>query len=67
MKLRDETIGGFAAGVTGTVIGYPLDLVKTRMQTASSTTTQRNNTNNMFVVLIGVIRRGNFDWIGLFF
>eukprot|EP00590_Aulacoseira_subarctica_P003507 CAMPEP_0172433498 /NCGR_PEP_ID=MMETSP1064-20121228/68398_1 /TAXON_ID=202472 /ORGANISM="Aulacoseira subarctica , Strain CCAP 1002/5" /LENGTH=291 /DNA_ID=CAMNT_0013181443 /DNA_START=38 /DNA_END=913 /DNA_ORIENTATION=- len=59
MKLRDETIGGFAAGVTGTVIGYPLDLVKTRMQTASSTGSQRNNTN-MFVVMLGVIRREGF-------
>jgi len=31
--MREEAIGGLAAGVTGTVIGYPLDLVKTRMQT----------------------------------
>jgi solute carrier family 25 carnitine/acylcarnitine transporter 20/29 len=27
-----ESISGFAAGVTGTLIGYPLDSVKTRMQ-----------------------------------
>ncbi|GMI00261.1 hypothetical protein TrVE_jg1821 [Triparma verrucosa] len=29
-----ESFGGFSAGVVGTIIGFPLDLVKTRMQTA---------------------------------
>ena len=38
----EETIGGFAAGVVGTLLGFPLDLVKTRMQTqrTSGTTTR---------------------------
>ena len=31
--LGEEAIGGFAAGVVGTLLGFPLDLVKTRMQT----------------------------------
>jgi len=31
--LYQEAIGGLSAGILGTVIGYPLDLVKTRMQT----------------------------------
>lgn len=34
INLGLEAMGGLAAGIIGTVIGYPLDLVKTRMQTA---------------------------------
>lgn len=30
-----EASAGFAAGVTGTLLGYPLDVIKTRMQTSS--------------------------------
>mmetsp|Transcript_12716 Transcript_12716/g.19173 ORF Transcript_12716/g.19173 Transcript_12716/m.19173 type:complete len:284 (+) Transcript_12716:129-980(+) len=33
MKIKDEAIGGLSAGIVGTVIGFPLDLIKTRMQT----------------------------------
>lgn len=38
----EEAIGGFAAGIVGTLLGFPLDLVKTRMQTqlSSSATKQ---------------------------
>jgi hypothetical protein len=54
MWLRNETVGGFAAGITGTIIGYPLDLVKTRMQTTAGA----SGSNNMFFVMYGVIRRG---------
>ena len=32
----EEVFGGFAAGVVGTLLGFPLDLVKTRMQTQAS-------------------------------
>jgi hypothetical protein len=35
INFKQEMLGGFSAGVVGTVIGYPLDLVKTRMQTSS--------------------------------
>lgn len=35
INIKQEMLGGFSAGVVGTVIGYPLDLVKTRMQTSS--------------------------------
>jgi len=35
MNLKVEALGGFSAGVVGTIIGYPLDLVKTRMQTTA--------------------------------
>ncbi|CAB9510119.1 Congested-like trachea protein [Seminavis robusta] len=31
----DNTVAGLSAGISGTVIGYPLDLVKTRMQVSS--------------------------------
>eukprot|EP00540_Astrosyne_radiata_P002175 CAMPEP_0116843648 /NCGR_PEP_ID=MMETSP0418-20121206/12207_1 /TAXON_ID=1158023 /ORGANISM="Astrosyne radiata, Strain 13vi08-1A" /LENGTH=303 /DNA_ID=CAMNT_0004474429 /DNA_START=907 /DNA_END=1818 /DNA_ORIENTATION=- len=34
LDLIEESVGGLSAGIVGTVIGYPLDLVKTRMQTA---------------------------------
>ncbi len=35
INLKVEALGGFSAGIIGTVIGYPLDLVKTRMQTST--------------------------------
>jgi solute carrier family 25 (mitochondrial carnitine/acylcarnitine transporter), member 20/29 len=34
-SLHEEALGGFAAGIVGTVLGFPLDLIKTRMQTSS--------------------------------
>ena len=34
--MGQEALGGLSAGIVGTIIGYPLDLVKTRMQTSSS-------------------------------
>jgi solute carrier family 25 carnitine/acylcarnitine transporter 20/29 len=36
INFGEEALGGLAAGVVGTIIGFPLDLVKTRMQTGSS-------------------------------
>jgi hypothetical protein len=33
LHLGEEAVGGLSAGVLGTVIGFPLDLIKTRMQT----------------------------------
>jgi solute carrier family 25 carnitine/acylcarnitine transporter 20/29 len=36
INIKQEMLGGFSAGVIGTVIGYPLDLVKTRMQTSDA-------------------------------
>ena len=44
VNLKIEALGGLAAGVIGTVIGYPLDLVKTRMQTSSI---QASNAKNI--------------------
>ena len=35
VDLKVEALGGLSAGIIGTVIGYPLDLVKTRMQTSA--------------------------------
>ena len=37
MRLREEVLAGGSAGVVGTVLGYPLDSVKTRMQTSGQT------------------------------
>ena len=34
--LGEEAIGGFAAGIVGTLLGFPLDLAKTRMQTQAA-------------------------------
>jgi solute carrier family 25 (mitochondrial carnitine/acylcarnitine transporter), member 20/29 len=36
-SLTEEAAGGLAAGLTGTIIGFPLDTIKTRMQTQAST------------------------------
>jgi len=36
INLGDEALGGLAAGIVGTVLGFPLDLVKTRMQTGAA-------------------------------
>jgi solute carrier family 25 carnitine/acylcarnitine transporter 20/29 len=33
VSLTEEAAGGLLAGIVGTVIGFPLDLIKTRMQT----------------------------------
>ena len=35
MKLKDEAVGGLAAGIVGTVIGFPLDLIKVRCAVCS--------------------------------
>eukprot|EP00525_Craspedostauros_australis_P001551 CAMPEP_0198133522 /NCGR_PEP_ID=MMETSP1442-20131203/59609_1 /TAXON_ID= /ORGANISM="Craspedostauros australis, Strain CCMP3328" /LENGTH=296 /DNA_ID=CAMNT_0043794643 /DNA_START=120 /DNA_END=1010 /DNA_ORIENTATION=- len=37
LHLGEEALGGLSAGVIGTVIGFPLDVIKTRLQTASNT------------------------------
>jgi solute carrier family 25 carnitine/acylcarnitine transporter 20/29 len=36
LHLGEEAIGGLSAGIIGTIIGFPLDVVKTRMQTSQS-------------------------------
>ena len=36
LRLGDEAIGGLSAGILGTIIGFPLDLIKTRLQTGTS-------------------------------
>ena len=36
LHLGEEALGGLSAGIVGTVIGFPLDLVKTRRQTGST-------------------------------
>lgn len=48
----EEAIGGLSAGIVGTVIGFPLDLVKTRMQTASAS----SGSGGMLAVATHVVR-----------
>lgn len=52
VNIKLEMIGGAAAGVIGTVIGYPLDLVKTRMQTSLN-----SNQNGFLRVGYNIARR----------
>lgn len=35
INVGEEALGGLSAGIVGTVIGFPLDVVKTRMQTGA--------------------------------
>ena len=49
----DETIAGGAVGVVGTLLGFPLDNIKTRMQTTTTTTTY--SANGMSNISIGGI------------
>ncbi|MGK3742491.1 MAG: solute carrier family 25 carnitine/acylcarnitine transporter 20/29 [Bacillariaceae sp.] len=43
VNLGEEAIGGLSAGILGTLIGFPLDLIKTRLQTGSSSLGQRQS------------------------
>lgn len=56
--IANETIAGFAAGVIGTVLGFPLDAIKTRMQTSHRTFVQSTrsiyNENSLFGFYRGV-------------
>ena len=36
LSLTEEALGGLSAGVIGTIIGYPLDVTKTHLQTGGS-------------------------------
>lgn len=53
VNLKVEALGGLAAGVIGTVIGYPLDLVKTRMQTSSIGASANGNALNKNLFQVG--------------
>lgn len=57
VNLKLEAMGGLAAGVIGTVIGYPLDLIKTRMQTS----TKSSMSNNMFQIGMNIVRKEGFS------
>lgn len=55
MSALAESFGGFSAGVIGTVIGFPLDLVKTRLQTnAASSSSTLTSTFKHIVKMEGV-------------
>ncbi len=50
-----EAIGGFTAGIAGTVLGYPLDLLKTRMQTGTGSPVKHTH---LLTLALGIIHRG---------
>jgi solute carrier family 25 carnitine/acylcarnitine transporter 20/29 len=56
LHLGEEAVGGLSAGIVGTVIGFPLDLAKTRMQTATSSKCQ-NHRVGIVVLLSDVVRK----------
>jgi solute carrier family 25 carnitine/acylcarnitine transporter 20/29 len=66
LHLGEEALGGLSAGIVGTVIGFPLDTVKTRMQTGvpitttSSTLLKGNNNNNLWQVARSVVQQEGF-------
>jgi solute carrier family 25 (mitochondrial carnitine/acylcarnitine transporter), member 20/29 len=53
-SLAEEALGGFSAGILGTVIGYPLDAIKTRMQTSTGGRTSVWQVGNGLVRTQGV-------------
>lgn len=62
MHLGQEALGGLSAGIVGTVIGYPLDLIKTRMQTAPpSSSSVVRPPNRMVGMAIYVVRNEGFS------
>jgi len=74
VNLKIEAAGGLAAGIIGTVIGYPLDLVKTRMQTssnvaaaagkttsASTTASPNTQSKNLFQIGYSIARSEGFS------
>ena len=52
MNLTEEALGGLSAGIVGTVIGFPLDLIKTRMQTSSKS----SGPNSILGVALQIVR-----------
>ena len=36
LSIYSEICAGFSAGIVGTILGFPLDTLKTRMQTSST-------------------------------
>jgi solute carrier family 25 (mitochondrial carnitine/acylcarnitine transporter), member 20/29 len=44
--LTQEALGGLAAGVIGTIIGYPLDVMKTRLQTSGGSGKSNHSTRS---------------------
>jgi len=72
-NLRLEALGGLCAGIVGTVVGFPLDLIKTRLQTSGgtatsvishSTWTSTKPTSSIFQIGMNIIRQGLFTCDG---
>jgi solute carrier family 25 carnitine/acylcarnitine transporter 20/29 len=59
LHLGEEALGGLSAGIVGTVIGFPLDTVKTRMQIMQSSGGGQggSSNNNLFQVARTVVKQ----------
>eukprot|EP00536_Pseudo-nitzschia_multiseries_P016035 jgi/Psemu1/312702/fgenesh1_kg.1004_\ len=56
LHLGEEAIGGLSAGILGTIIGFPLDLIKTRLQTGSSSSSSRGGPPTIVSVGRDIVR-----------
>ena len=61
VNLRLEALGGLCAGIVGTVIGYPLDLIKTRMQTDPQLMNHNNKNNGIIRIGVGIFRNEGYQ------
>jgi solute carrier family 25 (mitochondrial carnitine/acylcarnitine transporter), member 20/29 len=55
--LTQEALGGLAAGVIGTIIGYPLDVMKTRLQTQGGSSGSSSSSKNGLSILVDIVRQ----------
>jgi len=56
LHLGEEAVGGLSAGILGTIVGYPLDLIKTRLQTGSTKSTSSGQQHSILSVGKGIVR-----------
>ena len=54
-------MGGLCAGIVGTVIGYPLDLIKTRMQTDPQLMMNKNNNTGILRIGADIFRTEGYQ------
>ena len=56
LHLGEEAAGGLSAGIIGTIIGFPLDLIKTRLQTGSSSSSSKGGRPSILSVGKDIVR-----------
>ena len=60
LHLGEEAVGGLSAGIIGTIIGFPLDLIKTRLQTGSSSSSSSQGRPSILSVGKDIVRSEGF-------